>query len=183
MVAYRSNEQLDAIILRYKDMVYRIATLRTNNRADADDIFQEVFLRLVRHDAPLEGEEHIKAWLIRVTINCCNSLHTSSFRKKTVSYEETIGNGTDENSANAQTPESVLLVEDEYHETGGSSLLDAVKGLSPSYRDVVYLFYYEELPIKRICEILKTSEGAVKTRLSRARNILKDRLTGESNFE
>lgn len=183
MAAYRSDEQLDAIILRYKDMVYRIATLRTNSRADADDIFQEVFLRLVRCSAPLDGEEHIKAWLIRVTINCCNSLHTDSFRNKTIPYEDTIGNGTEENSIDKQMTESALLVEDEYHDTGGGTLLEAVKKLSPSYRDVIYLFYYEELPVKRICELLKTSEGAVKTRLSRARNILKDRLMGESSFE
>lgn len=183
MTAYRSDQQLDAIILRYKDMVYRIATLRTKNRADADDVFQEVFIRLVKHGASLEGEEHIKAWLIRVTINCCNSLHAESFRKKTIPYDDYIARETDHNSWNAQESESALLVEDEYHDTGGSPLLDAVKGLSPAYRDVVYLFYYEELPIKRISEILKTSEGAVKTRLSRARNILKDRLTGVNSFE
>ena len=56
---------------RYGDMVYRIALLHMKNQSDAEDVFQDVFLRLVRYAETIEGEEHLKHWLIRVTVNCC----------------------------------------------------------------------------------------------------------------
>lgn len=59
---------------RYGEMVYRLAFSHTGSRQDADDIYQEVFLRLVRRPNVFEDEEHLRAWLIRVTVNCCNSL-------------------------------------------------------------------------------------------------------------
>ena len=60
----------EEIIDKYADMVYRIAVNQTGSREEAQDIFQEVFLRLVRCRDRISGEEHAKAWLIRVTINC-----------------------------------------------------------------------------------------------------------------
>lgn len=178
MTAYLSDRQLDAIVLRYQDMVYRIAALRMRHQADAEDVFQEVFIRLVRHAGKLRSEEHIKAWLIRVTINCCNSLHADAFRNKTVPYDDGLEKSGDSEDEDAQwTTAPALMAEDEYGEDGDGSLMEAVKRLPPAYRDVIYLFYYEELPVRRIADILGASEGAIKTRLSRARSILKDRLT------
>lgn len=170
MAEYLPDRDLDAIVSRYKDMVYRIAFLRMKNRADADDIFQEVFLRLVRHAADLQTEEHVKAWLIRVTINCCNSFHTDAYRKRTVAYDDALKkDGEEEDAAFAEA--------DTYGVEGdGESVLAAVMRLPAAYRDAVYLFYYEALPVRKIAETLQTSEGAVKTRLSRARDMLKDRL-------
>ena len=176
MSAYLSDQQLDDVVRRYQDMVYRIAMLRMKNRTDADDVFQEVFVRLVRNAAKLESEEHLKAWLIRVTINCCNSLHTETFRKRTVSYDDLLEKdsgdadyGRDPGGGEAPFAEDRYGVENE-------DILSAVQRLPGAYRDVIYLFYYEDLPVRKIAEILQTSEGAVKTRLSRARDMLKDRL-------
>ena len=76
-----ANKALDD----YSDMVYRIALLHMKNKSDAEDIFQEVFLRLVRYADRIKGEEHLKHWLIRVTINCCKK--HNAYRKRTVPLE------------------------------------------------------------------------------------------------
>ena len=65
-----SEAEFDAALAQYGDTVYRLAFAYTRNRADADDVFQEVFLRYFRRAPAFETEEHRKAWLIRVTINC-----------------------------------------------------------------------------------------------------------------
>ena len=67
-------------------MVYRIALLQMKNRSEAEDVFQEVFLRLVKYHSRIEGQEHLKAWLIRVTINCCRKQFDNAYRRKTVPF-------------------------------------------------------------------------------------------------
>ncbi|MCL1873792.1 MAG: sigma-70 family RNA polymerase sigma factor [Clostridiales bacterium] len=145
---------VDAVLLAYSDTVYKIALARTGNRNDADDIFQEVFLRLVKHINKISSEEHMKSWLIRVTINCCKN-HFRSWRNNTVSLSD----------LNAE-----LTVDFTPEESG---IYQAVLRLPAKYRDVVHLFYYEELPIKEISEILKRKESTVKSQLSRGREKLK----------
>ena len=76
-----------AAIDRYADMVYRLALSQMKNTTDADDLFQEVFIRLVRHVQDLESWEHVKAWLIRVTINCAKK-HYEQYWKRNVDYME-----------------------------------------------------------------------------------------------
>lgn len=158
----------EEIIDKYADMVYRIAVNQTGNREEAQDIFQEVFLRLVRCRDRITGEEHAKAWLIRVTINCARK-HQTSFWKKKVSLEETAREGAD------QKAELVY----EAVENADSPVLRAVRELPEKYRSVVYLFYYEEMSIVQIGSVLGEKEATVKSRLYRARNILKTRLKGE----
>lgn len=168
------GQALEDVILRHKDMVYRLAMLRMKNRSDADDVFQNVFVRYVRHAAQLTSEEHIRAWLIRVTINCCNSLYADAYRKRAVPY-------MDETAADDDTlpaPDAALCAEDDYGVEGdGASVVDAVKRLPPAYRDVIYLFYFEELSVRQIAQTLRVTEGAVKTRLSRARDMLRAHLS------
>lgn len=146
---------LDAVLLAYSDMVYKIALARTGNKNDADDIFQEVFLRLVKHSDKISTEEHLKSWLIRVTINCCKN-HFRAWRNNTVSLSD----------LNAEP--TVEFTHDE------SDIYQAVLQLPAKYRDVIHLFYYEELSIKEISAILKRKETTVKSQLSRGRDKLKD---------
>lgn len=176
MSAYLDDQDLDAIVIRYQNLVYRLAYQRMGNSSDADDIFQDVFIRLVRHAAKIRSEEHLKAWLIRVTINCCNSLGSSTYRKKTVPYDDTRAggdNGGDSDSASCPA----LMQEDNYDvERDTESVVHAVSRLSPDHRVVIFLFYYERLSVIQIAEALQLSPGAVKTRLSRARQVLKNEL-------
>ena len=158
----------EEIIDKYADMVYRIAVNQTGSREEAQDIFQEVFLRLVRCRDRISGEEHAKAWLIRVTINCAKK-HQASFWKKKVFLEETANEEPDKKAERSY----------EAVENADSPVLRAVKELPEKYSSVVYLFYYEEMSIAQIGRVLGEKEATVKSRLYRARDILKIRLKGE----
>lgn len=147
---------IDVMVDKYADMVYRIALTQMKNTHDAQDVFQEVFLRLVKNLSSLESEEHVKAWLIRVTINCSKSNLTSAFRRYTQPMEEN----------------SQLIFETK--EQG--DLYEYVQRLPKKYWIVVYLFYYEELSIKEIGEMTKQKESTVKSQLSRARALLRQEL-------
>ena len=83
------NARAEELLERYAGLVYRLAFARTRRRDAADDIFQEVFLRLVAKRPQLENEEHEKAWFCRVTINCANSYWRNPFRRRTQPLEDT----------------------------------------------------------------------------------------------
>jgi len=144
------------IIYRYQDTVYRIAFTYCRNPSDAEDVAQEVFIRYIRKMPRLDSEEHLKAWLIRVTLNVAKSLLTSSWSKKTVplSDHELISN---DEMSNTET----------YY---------AVMSLSEKYRSVVMLYYFEDYSVKEIAQILNRTETAIQTQLQRARAMLKDKL-------
>ena len=131
------------IVHQYLDTVYRVALSGCKNPQDAEDIVQCTFLKLLERNPEFKDEEHIRKWLIRVTINETNSLWRSSWRKKVISLEET------------QTEPEFL--EPEYNE-----LFHAVQKLSSKYRKVIYLYYYEGYSIKEIAELLHISETAIQ---------------------
>lgn len=156
--SFRTDDCVDEVIEKYADMVYRLAFSRVKNKNDADDIFQEVFLRYIKNEREFETEEHRKAWLIRVTINCSNSFFSSAWTQKVVSIAET-------ELPPFETPEELGL-----HEM--------LMQLPVKYRTVLHLFYYEDLPINEISRILKRKPATVKTQLARARQMLKEKLKG-----
>lgn len=145
------------IVHQYLDTVYRVALSGCKNPQDAEDIVQCTFLKLLERNPEFKDEEHIRKWLIRVTINETNSLWRSSWRKKVISLEET------------QT-------EPEFSEPEYNELFHAVQKLSSKYRKVIYLYYYEGYSIKEIAELLHISETAIQTRLMRAREKLRQQL-------
>ena len=147
---------------KFGTMVYRLAFVRTKSRTDAEDIVQEVFIRLLRYKKTFDSEEHLKAWLLRVTVNCCKKQFDSAFRKKTVSIDRDV-QSTD--SYEMDLPENLIY--------------EAVLRLPADYRSTVHLFYYEQYSVSEIAEMLELSESAVKTRLYRSRGMLKEALKGE----
>lgn len=154
LVVSASGLTPEEVFLRYRDTVYRLALARTGSTHNADDVLQDVFLRYVRSAPLFLDEEHRKAWLLRVTVNCCNSLMGSAWRRHTVPMDENMG---------ARPKEQ-------------SDLWDTLQSLSPTLRTVIHLFYYEDRSVRDIAEILGISESAVKVRLHRARNKLRDLL-------
>ena len=150
-----------AIVEKYFDTVYRLALSQTQDSHRADDVLQDVFIRYINSDKVFESEEHIKAWLIRVTINCCKSTFTNSWAKKTVPLTEDI-------------PFEIPEQEDIYY---------AVSKLPKKYRAVIHLFYFEELSIKEISEYLKVKESTIKSQLHRGRDMLKEILKGSYEIE
>ncbi|MDO4608340.1 MAG: sigma-70 family RNA polymerase sigma factor [Clostridia bacterium] len=141
---------------KYSDMVYRLAVARVKNKYDADDILQDVFLRFIKSKSKINNEEHAKALLIKITINCSKSLLTSSWFKRTEPLSEGIS------------------VCDESRET-----LDAVLRLPLKYRTVIHLHYYCGYSVDEIAKILSTKPSTVKSQLYRAREKLKPMLKGD----
>lgn len=142
---------------QYQNTVYRTALHALGSPQDADDAVQEVFLRLLRYKVPFESEEHLRRWLLRVTVNCCRDMLKSPWRKRRVSWEE--------------VPETPVFDKPEQ-----AALYREVMALPEKYRTVLNLFYYEELSVREIGALLEVGESTVTTRLARARRRLKERL-------
>lgn len=158
----RTNDYINEVLCNYSDMVYKLALSQTKNRADADDVFQEVFLSFIKNTKPFQSEEHKKAWLIRVTINRCRKIFRSAWFRRTVSLKEPF-------SENLQ-----------FDMKEKSDIYDAVLQLPRKYRTAIHLFYYEEMSIAQISKALSIPESTIKSHLYRARQILKHKLEGES---
>ncbi len=155
-------EVTEDVVRFYSSMVWRIAVTKTQSLQDAEDIFQEVFMKLCMNRKPFESEEHRKAWLIRVTINCCNSHFVAPWRKNVVSLSEVLLTQLPDKSA--FQPEQLEQTADVYAQ---------VLRLPQNMREVILLFYYEELSVREIAQILRITDANVKKRLSRARQRLK----------
>ncbi len=155
------DEQItaDAAIDRYADMVYRLARSQMKNTTDADDLFQEVFVRLVSHIQDLESWEHVKAWLIRVTINCAKK-HYAQYWNRNVDYME--------------EPERMADEGDGYELPEEHPVRAAVQKLPPKYRLVIHLYYFEERSVAEIAQLTDQKETTIKSQMHRAREMLKD---------
>ena len=136
----------------YRDDVYRLAVCYTKSREDAEDVCQTVFLKLLEQKTFQPGKE--KQWLLRVTANECKNLLRCHWWKTTVPMEDTLS---------VDPPEV-------------NEVLQSVLALAPKYRVVVYLHYYEMLSTQEIASLLHITRSAVTTRLSRARQMLKETL-------
>ena len=151
------RRSFDRAAAQYQDMVYRLALHYFASPSDAEDAMQEVFLKLYTSKKPFEGEEHLRRWLLRVTINVCKDTLKSPWHRRRVPLEE------------LPAPPS-FRTEDQL------ALYQAVMALPETYRTVLNLFYYEELTAREIGQILGLGTSAVTTRLSRARRLLKEQL-------
>ncbi len=150
------------LVEKYFDMVFRLALSQTKNKDYADDIVQDVFFKFLRQEKPFESEEHVKAWLIRVTINCSKSMFTSSWFKKNVPLDEQM--------------DVAFETEEE------SDVFYATQELPPKYRTVIHLFYYEDMSVERISQCLDMKETTVKSQLHRAREMLREKLKRGYDF-
>ncbi|MCI9158697.1 MAG: sigma-70 family RNA polymerase sigma factor [Lawsonibacter sp.] len=151
---------MDTIIDRYQNTVYGLALARTGSRADADDVFQEVFLAYFQSGKTFRDEEHRKAWLLRTTINQSRRVTSSSWRQKTVPLSE-----REDVPVQFQDPEE-------------NEVWTALQSLAEDYRLPLYLFYFQELSTQEIAKALAIRPGAVRMRLTRGREQLRDKLKG-----
>lgn len=136
--------------------VYRLAMVYLGRHADAEDVTQEVFVRLLCRTPAFTGEEHKKRWLLRVTANLCRDQLRGLWRKQVAVLEDTLP------AAPAEEREA----------------LDAVMALPEQYKLPIHLYYYEGYSVAEIAEILKLGQSAVKMRLKRGRELLKIELEG-----
>lgn len=146
------DDCIENVIKIYSNTVYRLAFSQTRNKSDADDIFQEVFLRYLKKKPEFETEDHRKAWLIRVTINCCKKMWASTRRKRTEELDDAMI----------------------FEEKEDKNLDYELKKLPIKYRVVIHLFYYEDLSIEEISKVIKRKPSTIRTQLTRARRKLKE---------
>lgn len=149
-------ENIELLFRKYRDDVYRLAVSYTNSRQEAEDVCQTVFLKLMRQSNIAPGKE--KSWLMQVTANECRSLLRSHWWRTTVPMDEQLA---------VSGPEA-------------DNVSEALMHLNPKYRVVLYLHYYEGFSSSEIARLLKISQSAVTTRLSRGRRELKKLLQEES---
>ncbi len=157
----RPGGEIEWIIDRYQTTVYGLALARTGNRADADDVFQEVFLAYHQSGKTFRDEEHRKAWLLRTTVNMSRRVTSSTWRKKTVPLSE-------REDGPAQ----------QFREPEEDRVWQALQELSEDYRLPIYLYYFQELSTREIAKVLAIRPGAVRMRLSRGREQLRTLLKG-----
>ena len=141
---------------RYLDMVYRIALNYFRHPQDAEDAAQEAMLRLWRTDTNFEGEDHLRRFLVRVTLNVCRDFSRSPWRKRTVPLES--------------------CREPEFSMPERTELYRAVMDLPAKYRLPLYLYYFEGYAVAEVGQLLDLNPSTVQTRLARARAKLKQEL-------
>ena len=141
---------------RYLDMVYRIALNYFRHPQDAEDAAQEAMLRLWRTDTNFEGEDHLRRFLVRVTLNVCRDFSRSPWRKRTVPLES--------------------CREPEFSTPKRTELYRAVMDLPAKYRLPLYLYYFEGYAVAEVGQLLDLNPSTVQTRLARARAKLKQEL-------
>lgn len=153
----RSEYEVNRAVDTYADLVRRICFYHLKSYADTEDIFQNVFLKYMLYSGTFESDEHEKAWFIRVSINACKDYFKSLIRHRTVSLDEV----------------EELKSEDT---EGHSEVIEAVLTLPEKYRNVIYLFYYEQYTAAQIASIMNSKENTVYSLLSRGRAMLKQKL-------
>lgn len=145
----------DILVEKYKNALYAAAFSACGHPQDAEDAVQESFIRYHSMKKEFESEAHIRAWLLRVAINQARSLRRALHRRAALPLEDYA------DTLSFPSPED-------------RGLFETVMGLPEKYRVVLHLYYYEDYSVREIAALLSVREGSVKTRLSRARAMLKE---------
>lgn len=163
------KEQFERLYEQYADDVLRMAYFYLADRQKAEDVCQDVFVKLYTHgEAIAPGRE--KAWLLRVTVNCCRDLWRSAWLKRVVLGAPSL---------------DVMPAQDEGVEQREekAELMRAIHKLPAAFRETILLHYYQDMGIAEIAQMLNLPEGTISSRLSRARkkleSLLKEEATGE----
>ena len=143
--------KIEHLVQKYSSMVLQIAYQYSFNKSEAEDITQEVFIKLYNNIKKIKNEEHIKAWLIRVTINLSIDYNRNYWNKNTTSLDDNY----------------------KYFDEETKDVFNELKKLTPEYRNIIYLYYYQGYKISEISEILSMNQNTVSSYLTRARKELK----------
>ena len=149
--------ETQALAETYRDRLFAAAFQVCGNAADAEDAAQEALLRYHISEKQFESEQHIRAWLLRVAINCAKNVSRSFFRRNTVPLED-------------------YMDSLEFDSGESREIFREVMNLPETYRLVIHLYYYEDYSVAEIRRILGLTESNVKVRLSRGRQLLKKAL-------
>ncbi|ASA26268.1 hypothetical protein B9T62_10385 [Paenibacillus donghaensis] len=155
-----SEQYITQRVRDYSDMVLRLAFAYLRNRADAQDVCQDVFIRLFKQPRTFTDHEHEWSWIIRVTINRCKDMLRSPWKRK-----------------NILTREVDLPIRD----SQGREVVAYVLELPAKYRLVIHLYYFEHYSTAEVAALLQLKEATVRTQLRRARELLRTAMGGTGN--
>lgn len=157
------NQRFDDLYQKYAVIVFRTAYIFLLNKDDAEDIVQEVFIKYFISNKTFNDDDHEKAWILTVTANLSKNVLRSKSRQ------------------NLELDDTIKIVDHKFDKaiTNHLDLEEAMKKLTANQRLVIYLFYYEQIPIKNIAKIMKSNENTVKSHLLRAKSKMKTYLEKE----
>jgi RNA polymerase sigma-70 factor (ECF subfamily) len=158
---YDKKNYIHYLIEKYSDMLIRISYSYMKNLNDAEDIIQEVFIKLLEKQPDFESTEHEKAWLIRIAINLSKDKLKSAYFRNTTALEDDFVDTTEEDN----------------------EIIHAVLNLPVKYRSIILLYYYEDYSISEISNILNIKESTIGSQLSRGRKLLKSMLKEDFEYE
>jgi len=158
---YGTENYIPYLIRKYSDMLIRISFSYMKNLSDAEDITQEVFIKILEKKPSFENTKHEKAWLIRIAMNLSKDKLKSAYFKNTAPLEGDFIDITKKDN----------------------EIIEAVLCLPLKYRSIVLLYYYEGYSISEIADILNLKESTVGSQLSRARKLLKPILKEDFEYE
>lgn len=162
-------ELIDAIMKKYGQEILQLVYSYVKNKAIAEDLTQDIFVKCYKSLHTYNRQSQLRTWLWRIAINHCKDYLKSWYSKNVIFSEKQI-----ENSASHEaTVESVVIQKSE-----DEKLVATVMNLPIKYREVIFLYYFEEMSIKEIVEVTSVKENTVKTRLRRAKELLKEQLEG-----
>ena len=160
----RTDDCFEEVMERYSDLIYRVAYANVKIKADADDVFQEVWCRYYQKNRTYDSEEHRRNWLINVTLKCCKKIYSSVRYRRTVLTDD------------VSLLESKLPKKD-------FEIYYAVINLPQKYRIPIYLYYYEGFSVNEISHMTNTNASTVRSQMKRGREKLKEILEGDVFYE
>ena len=157
--------KLEEVIAEHGDYLLRVAYLYVKNRGTAEDIVQDVFISFYQKQEQYRGDASLRTYLVKMTVNRSHDYLRSWTHKRINLFEKITGKSTN------YTPEQAVVEKVEKQE-----LVEALFKLSVTYREVLILYYFEEMTTVEIAKLLDCPEATVRTRLQRARKQLENRL-------
>ncbi|WNF24757.1 sigma-70 family RNA polymerase sigma factor [Mesobacillus jeotgali] len=160
-------EAIDEIMNRYGQEILQLSFSYVKNKQIAEDLTQEIFVKCYKSLHTYSGKSKFRTWLWRIASNHCKDYLKSWYNKNvfTTDYQPLY------DSIQSDSVEQTVIQDEE-----DDQLASAVMELPVNYREVIYLFYFEEMSIREISLVTEVKENTIKTRLKRAKELLKERL-------
>lgn len=169
------DEKMEQLMNDYGNDVLKIAYLYLKDKHLAEDAFQEVFTKVYKNYNKFKNSSSEKTWIMSITINTCRDMLRISWFKKVRFFKDIDDDSLKDIHENV---DEEIAEKIQYEE-----LLKEVMNLPPKYRELIILYYYEELSTIDISAALKIPEGTVRSRLFRARTILKSNIGEKIEYE
>ena len=157
----RKDTAFEALLDMYGDKILKVCYLILKDFSAAEDVTQEVFIQIHKSIRKFKGRSSLYTWIYKIAVNKCRDVLGK--RKDNSLFDD-----------NIEIPSDISIEDEVIKKAGQKKIKEIVFSMDFKYREVVTLFYFEDLTIKEICSILDESEGTVKSKLHRARNILKE---------